>query len=392
MPALRALIDAIDRDTLQLFARRMALVSEIAALKREGGVPIRDLERERQVLSERRDRAAELGLPTGVIESIYRLLLVASRDMQASMRTALPADQRTETVAVIGGKGGMGRSMCRLFSDLGHAVLVSDVDTELSLEEAVRAASVVVVSVPIEHTEEVIRQVGPSLSPEGLLMDVTSVKTAPMAQMLESTPASVVGTHPLFGPGVHTLTGQRVVLCKGRGDAWFDWVYKTFRARGMLVTTASPEKHDRAMGVVQVLTHYQTQVLGLALSKMNVDIDETLLFTSPSYLLELYVCARHFAQSSALYGSIEMTNPRLGEVTGSFQDAAREVADVLAAGDDEKFAAIFDDVRQTFGAFTEEALEQSSFLIDRLVELTSGEALRMGTVSEAEAGSLEGDS
>ena len=41
---------------------------------------------------------------------------------------------------------------------------------------------------------------GPRLRPDALLMDVTSVKSEPMQVMLESTRASVVGTHPMFGP------------------------------------------------------------------------------------------------------------------------------------------------------------------------------------------------
>jgi chorismate mutase/prephenate dehydrogenase len=122
------------------------------------------------------------------------------------------------------------------------------------------------------------------------------------------------------------------------------------------------------MAVVQVLTHFQTQVLGLTLARLGTPLDETLRFTSPAYLLELYVAARHFAQSPALYGPLEMRNPRTPEVTAAFGAAARELAGVLATGDQARFDALFDEVRRFFGPFTAEALEQSSFLIDRIVE------------------------
>ena len=88
----------------------------------------------------------------------------------------------------------------------------------------------VIVSVPIQATEAVIREVGPHVRKDGLLMDVTSVKQMPLDVMLASTEASVVGTHPMFGPGVHTFQGQRVVVCRGRGDAWWDWLTQTLRA------------------------------------------------------------------------------------------------------------------------------------------------------------------
>lgn len=362
------MIDALDRDLLQIVAHRMALVAEVASAKREHGMKIRDVRREQEVLADRARLADELGLPRGEIESIFRLLLRASRDHQASLRAEVPPNDLPRTVAIIGGRGKIGAVLTRLFADLGHRVLVSDVDTELRAADAASVADVTVISVPIDVTEQVIREVGPHVRADALLMDVTSVKEAPVRAMLESTGASVLGTHPMFGPSVHTLQGQRVVLCRGRGDAWADWVAQTFVARGLVITETTAQQHDRAMSVVQVLNHFQTQVLGLTLARLGVPLEETLRFTSPAYLLELYVAARHFAQESALYGPIEMRNPRAGEVTQAFGDAARELATIIVEGDQEAFDAMFGEVRDFFGDFTNEALEQSSYLIDRIVE------------------------
>ncbi|MBK6458168.1 MAG: bifunctional chorismate mutase/prephenate dehydrogenase [Gemmatimonadetes bacterium] len=368
LPLLRAMIDALDRDLLQIVARRMALVAEVAASKRESGLKIRDPRRERDVLEDRAQLADALGLPRGEIESIFRLLLRASRDHQAALRAEIPADEVARTVAIIGGKGKIGGLLARLFADLGHRVLLVDTDTELRAAEAAAAADVTVISVPIEVTEQVIHAVGPHVRDDALLMDVTSVKEGPVAAMLAATRASVLGTHPMFGPSVHTLQGQRVVLCRARGDAWADWVAHTFVARGLVITETTPVQHDHVMSVVQVLNHFQTQVLGLTLARLGIPLEESLSFTSPAYLLELYVAARHFAQSPALYGPIEMRNPRSAEVTGAFAATAREVGDIIASGDQAAFAAMFDEVRAFFGDFTGEALEQSSYLIDRIVE------------------------
>jgi prephenate dehydrogenase/chorismate mutase len=364
------MVDAIDHDLLQLLARRMSLVGEIADYKRHHAVRIRDLTREREILDDRTRRAAALGLPAGEVESVFRILLRASREQQASLRAEVPLDVEPRTVAVIGGHGGMGSVIARVFGDLGHRVLISDLDTELTPREAAADADVVVVSVPIDVTEQIIRDVGPAVREDALLMDVTSIKAAPVAAMLASTRGSVLGTHPMFGPGVHTLQGQRVVFCRGRGDAWADWVTTMFAARGLVVTETTPEQHDRVMAVVQVLTHFQTQVLGLALVRIGVPLAETLRFTSPAYLLELYVAARHFAQSPDLYGAIETRNPQSHAVTSAFSAAAKELAEIVVAGDRPRFHAMFDEVRAFFGSFTDEAMEQSSYLIDRIVERT----------------------
>lgn len=370
LPVLRGMIDALDRDLMQIMARRMSLVAEVAAYKRQHGLRIRDMQRERDVLSDRRERALTLGLPSGEIESIFRLLLRSSREHQAALRAEVPLDAEAKTVAIIGGHGQMGARLAGLFGDLGHRLLLVDRDTSLTAAQAAAEADVVVIAVPIDDTERVIRAVGPAVREDALLMDITSIKEGPVNAMLESTRASVVGTHPMFGPGVHSMQGQRLVVCRARGDAWADWVVNTFNARGLSVTETTPAQHDRAMSVVQVLTHFQTQVLGLTLAKLGVPLAETIPFTSPAYLLELYVAARHFAQDPLLYGPIEMRNPGTGAVTTAFLDATEELKSVLANGDQRAFSALFEDVRAFFGDFTEVALEQSSFLIDRIVERT----------------------
>jgi chorismate mutase/prephenate dehydrogenase len=367
---LRAMIDATDHDLLQAISRRMGLVREIAEVKRASGLRIRDIQREREVLEDRVRVATELGLPVGEMESLFRLLLRASRDYQALLRVEVLPDEQARTVAIIGGHGRMGRLFATMFADLGHRVLIVDTDTALSASEAAAVSDVVVISVPIDRTEAVIREVGPKLRPESLLTDLTSIKQAPVAAMLESTRANVVGMHPMFGPSVHTFQGQRVVLCRARGDAWAEWLSHTLTSHGMVITETTPDQHDRVMSIVQVLTHYQTQVMGLTLARLGVPIDETMRFTSPVYLLELYMTARHFAQAPELYGPIEMRNPRAGEVTSTLRAAAEEVAGVIERCDQEGFTALFDEVRAFFGPFTTEALQQSTYLIDRIVERT----------------------
>jgi chorismate mutase / prephenate dehydrogenase len=369
---LRERIDALDRQVLELLQQRMAVVTEVAAAKRSAGARIRDFEREREVLAARCALARTLGLPEGPVESIYRQIMLVSRDYQASLGVGTPVSMVPRKIAVIGGAGQMGGLLAKTFRELGHEVAIADVSTELTPERAAQSAEVVVISVPIQSTVALIERIGPLVREDALLLDVTSVKRAPVEAMLRCSRASVVGTHPMFGPGVHSLQGQRVVVCPGRGDAWQGWLEQQLEARGMVVTRASAEEHDRAMALVQVLTHFQTQVLGWTLARTGMPLQDSLRFTSPAYLMELYVCGRHFAQDSQLYGPIEMLNPDTALVTAAFQQAAEELRSILEARDQAAFDRVFEDVRAFFGSFALEATEQSSFMIDRLIERSLG--------------------
>lgn len=279
-------------------------------------------------------------------------------------------------VAIIGGEGGMGQCLGRLFRELGHPVVSADVATPISPAAAAASADVVVISVPIRETAAVIQQIGPHVRDDALLMDLTSLKSAPLAAMLEATTrCEVVGAHPMFGPEVSGFSGQRVVLCRGRGEAGYEWARAAFESGGLTVHECAADEHDRMMSIVQVLNHFQTQVMGLALSRLGVTVEQTRPFTSPAYLLESYVVARHFGQDPALYGPIEMLNPRAEEITQAFSTAASDLGEIVRAGDQARFDAVFEDVRAFFGAkFTEEAREQSRSLIERLVELTATSA------------------
>jgi len=368
LPVLRAHIDAVDRDILALLARRNALVAEVAQYKRLHQVRIRDASRERDILTDRRDRATPLGLSPEIIESLFRLVLRGSRDRQAALKAEVPTGIEPKSVAIIGGMGRMGQCLARLFGDLGHAVMLADLDTDLKPEEAASVADVVIISVPIDHTVETIRHLGPRVRPESLLMDVTSVKEQPLAAMMQHARSSVTATHPLFDPSVHSLQGQRVVLCKGRGDTWYDWLTTMFRARGLVIKESTAADHDQAMAVVQVLVHFATEVMGRTLTRLGVGLEETLTFTSPIYLMELIMTARHFGQSPELYGAIEMANPKAPQVMDAFTEAAVALGRMVKSGDRRAFSEAFDEVRGFFGAFSEEAMVRSSDLIDRLVE------------------------
>ncbi|MEE8155646.1 MAG: bifunctional chorismate mutase/prephenate dehydrogenase [Phycisphaerales bacterium] len=368
LPVLRALIDAVDHELLQLLSRRNGLVGEIAAYKRAHGVAIRDHHREREIIADRRNRSGPLGLRPDVVESLFRLMLWASRDRQAALRAEIPLDLEPRTVAIVGGAGAMGGCLAQMFADLGHAVMIADVQTQLTPREAASVADVVLISVPIDVTVQVINELGPHVREDSLLLDVTSIKTGPMQAMLQHSKASVVGTHPLFGPSVHSLQGQRIVLTPGRGDEWLSWLRSMFTARGLSIKETTPQEHDRAMAVVQVLTHFSTEVIGKTMAQFGVPLEGTLQFTSPVYLMELLMTARHFAQSPQLYASIQTANPLTRQITDAFLEAAAAHKKNIQEKDNAAVEATFDRVRAFLGSFTDEALEKSSFLIDRLVE------------------------
>ena len=136
---------------------------------------------------------------------------------------------------------------------------------------------------------------------------------------------------------------------------------------GAEVVESTPEAHDRMMGVVQVLVHFSTLVMGDALRRIGVSVEDSLEFTSPIYRLELAFVGRLFAQEPELYAEIIMTNPRAEEMLAAFRGAYEALDQVVAEGDREAFSSAFDAVATYFAGFGDQAMALSDQVIEDLV-------------------------
>ena len=88
-------------------------------------------------------------------------------------------------VGIIGGTGHMGQWFKHFFESNGCKVIVASRRTELKPVECAKQADVVIICVPIDSTLDVIKQVGPYVKENSLLMDFTSLKVEQVNAMLK---------------------------------------------------------------------------------------------------------------------------------------------------------------------------------------------------------------
>lgn len=270
-------------------------------------------------------------------------------------------------VGVIGGLGEMGRLFSGFFRDRGCRVVVSDRDTQQTNEEVIRDSDLVVFAVPLHETVAIIRESLPFTRPDQVLMDLSSLKTAPVREMLRS-PASVVGLHPMFGGRITSFSGQTLVACPVRiADGPWSALRRVFTEQGIRVRECSPEEHDRMMSIIQVLFHMTTMLTGRVLRELGVDIAETMEYTSPSYRLEINLLGRIFAQNSALYSAITQMNPHTMDIVRHFRDGLDQYASWVESEDLGSFIDDFEKSAQHLGDFCLEAYRESSLILDYTV-------------------------
>lgn len=283
------------------------------------------------------------------------------------------------SVAIIGGYGGMGKLFAEILKRNGLDVTIAGprpkkgkeaaealgVTYEQDNEMAAGAADIVIITVPIVNTVDVIKEVAPVMKEGALLMDLTSVKKDPCDAMFKAAPQTVevVGCHPVFGPMVSDFKGQNFVFCpireKGKN---FLLLKNILKKEGAKITICTPEEHDKAMGVVQGMTHFMLISAGMTMRDLGFDLKETKDFSSPVYQLVLDLVGRILGQDPKLYGEIQLNNMETKEVRETYLRAAKRLDGILTKGDEGAFITEMQKAAEHFGD-TKGSLERTQKLL-----------------------------
>lgn len=270
-------------------------------------------------------------------------------------------------VGIVGGTGRMGRFFADIFVRAGYQVAVAGRRTPRSARHLAAECDIVMVSVPIRQTVQVIREIAPLLKEGQLFCDLTSLKTEPVKAMLESD-ADVVGLHPMFGPTVSRLLGQTIIATPARcSDDALTRFLGIFENEGARITVTSPQEHDRMMAVVQGLTHFVTLSVAETMRRAGIDPRDTTAFTSPVYQIELGLVGRLLAQDNSLYADILQLNPFVPEILDHCEKSVYTLMRVVASGDPDEFRSLFLSNAGHFGTCAERGMRMTDELIRHMV-------------------------
>lgn len=355
---LREAIDETDNALLQLLQRRRQLAAEVGTVKRRLGQPLYVPEREAKLIAARRAEAEAIGLSPDLIEDVLRRVIRESYQQQQAADVHL----EDKTIVVVGGYGALGGLFAERFEEAGAQVhRIGEGDVE-KLTSACSTADLVLISVPIAVTLEVIETL-PGLPQHCVLADVTSIKAKPLRAMLSRHMGPVVGLHPMFGPQVATLAKQLIVVTEGRRAQDYQWLEDTLIRWGAQLYKTSAERHDEAMGFIQVMRHLSTFVYGAHLAGENANLQELLDLSSPIYRLELMMVGRLFAQNADLYADIILAHPENFAMMRRYLETFTEVLAQLEHGDKSGFVRRFAEISEYFGEFSQKFLEDSQRLL-----------------------------
>jgi chorismate mutase/prephenate dehydrogenase len=368
---LRDLIDGVDQQLLHLLRKRLDLVAQVGAVKHAAGVPIYAPQREASMLAKRRDEAQKMNVSPQLIEDILRRLMRESYLNEKDVGFK-QIKQDLGHVVVVGGQGKLGQLFSQMLVLSGYEVKSIDKNDWQDAAAIFDGAGLVIVTVPINVTCEVIRDKLTQLPENCILADLTSIKEAPLAAMLAAHKGPVVGLHPMFGPDVGSLAKQVVVVCHGRHQEAYQWLLQQIEIWGARIVEAEAERHDKAMQLVQAMRHFSTFVYGVNLCKEEADIGNLLQFSSPIYRLELAMVGRLFAQDPELYADIIFAQPGSQHAISDYLDNYRDALTMLQTGNRQAFVQQFQRVAKWFGDFAPQFQHESRAMLQSVNDMKAG--------------------
>lgn len=208
-----------------------------------------------------------------------------------------------------------------------------------SVVEAVKSADVILLSVSIDSFEEVVAQISPFIQSSQTVIDITSTKVLPVETMHKYIKAgSVLGVHPMFGPGARGITNQNFVLTptNEKEQALAQKVREYLEARKARVTLMTPQEHDEVMTIVLGLSHYIAIVSADTLLSSD-RLKQMEAVGGITYKVLLTLVESVISEDPGLYASLQMNLPDITSIEKLFQEKAREWAELVGNKDRQGF-------------------------------------------------------
>jgi len=263
---------------------------------------------------------------------------------------------------IIGGSGGMGKLFGKYFKQHGFDVTIyarnrerlkeaateMGVNYEFSLERSVKQADIVMVTIPISSTPEIIKRIGPYLKENALIFDITSIKKTvfeALKDLKNNFPVNCISLHPMFGPGIKDMKNYVMVVLKIGGTDKYDIIINDlldiFRSDGLIITETSPDIHDKRVALTLGVPHMLNILFLNLLKNSNENLNELTKYTGTTFLLQKVFAESIIQREMEMFGEIQMENQQFHAILEMFEKLVIKYRKLIENKDTKGFNEIF---------------------------------------------------
>ena len=247
------------------------------------------------------------------------------------------------SAVIIGIDGGMGKWLRNHLESLDFTVAGFD-ERKGDDPNILARADLIVVSVPVGVTANVIKFAVKHTRKDATLMEIASLKSGIHEELREASKKgfNVLCVHPMFGPSVISLEEKTVAVIP-ISDIESEITQTAALFPRASIVQVEPEKHDRLMSLILSLPY----LVNLALAGIMMDEDLSLLrkLSGTSFALQYTLLQSVAAENTSLVHALLSENKFLGESSDRFIKKFTEI--MRKTGSVEEFIKLHEDIKSS---------------------------------------------
>lgn len=205
-----------------------------------------------------------------------------------------------------------------------------------------KEADIVIVSVPVSVTGEVIRKTVRQMREGSTIVEIASIKSGIHEEMVNVANHGVeaVSLHPMFGPSVKDMNEKTVAVIPVKDvKIERDWASQLFP--GATLVEVEPEEHDKLMAHILSVPYLVN--LALALTMKDIDLDLLKQLSGTSFALQYTLIQSVAGETTSLVHALLSENKYLGETTEKLVSAIEELLE--ASGSKDTLKVLHDSIK-----------------------------------------------
>lgn len=252
----------------------------------------------------------------------------------------------TKKIGIIGGSSGLGSWLVKFFSENGYPTLFSSADEHSQVSDnctLLACSDVVFVAVPVGSMCAVLSEIYPYAHGK-TIVEVCSVKKFIIEHYLKlcaqypDVQADFLSIHPMFNQMLRQLKGQVVLFNYLNGsNLWASELRRLLETHKARCLDMDYLHHDRVMGVVQGLNHFNVFASAQTLNALGNQLGIIRDVASPPYRIFLIFFSRYVLQDAGLYADIQMYNEFVPQVLDIFRQEVERLYQIIIRKDRQAF-------------------------------------------------------
>lgn len=321
---LRDEIRRTDEEIMLLSKKRLDLARQVGETKIAEGIPVRNRNVEKDVVSRYRRFAEENGMDPDKAEEICRALIQESVELQVSLSERVSGGKE---ISVIGGAGKMGLWFAGYFSSAGNRIKMIDhrVNNGLTLKDTA-SSDIVIIATPIPATENILRELDGICRPDALIFDIASLKTPFLALSKElATGRKICSIHPMFGPSARSFFERNLIICSCGNEEATKETVALFEDSGACIRTMDISSHDEYMAYVLGLSHAVNIAFFTVLERSGRSYEDMCTVASTTFRKNLETNESVASEDPKLYYDIQHLNSNSDVLWDEFSQAVEDI-------------------------------------------------------------------